>query len=108
MIPDNRVSDMASFPLRLSTGAMGTMALCTALIAIPDAAKAVPSVVPTGVTRYSPENAYSSFIMFSGSDNHTHLIDTNDNEVRQWNQAGFPAKYIVPALGPWPKAIIRL
>ena len=46
---------MASFPLRLSTGAMGTMALCTALMAIPDAAKAVPSVVPTGVTRYSPE-----------------------------------------------------
>ncbi|GEB43785.1 aryl-sulfate sulfotransferase [Gluconobacter sphaericus] len=99
---------MASFRLRLSTVATGTMALCTALMTFPDVAKAVPSVVPTGVTRYSPDKAYNSFLLFSGSDNHTHLIDMNGHEVRQWAQAGFPAKYIDPALVQGQKGIIGL
>jgi hypothetical protein len=32
-----------------------------------------PSVFPTGTTRYDPERAYNSYVLFSGADEKTHL-----------------------------------
>jgi hypothetical protein len=34
-----------------------------------------PSIYPTGVTRYDPGKAYNIFVLFSGSDDKTHLIE---------------------------------
>jgi hypothetical protein len=34
-----------------------------------------PSIYPTGVTCYDPGKAYNVFVLFSGSDDKTHLID---------------------------------
>lgn len=59
---------------------------------------AAPSIYPTGVTRYDPAKAYNSYILFSGSDKKTHLIDLNGNEVHQWPNQGFPSFYIDPQL----------
>ena len=59
---------------------------------------ASPSIYPTGVTHYVPEKAYNSYVLFSGSDKKTHLIDLNGNEVHQWPNQGFPAFYIDPQL----------
>ncbi|HNG59221.1 MAG TPA: aryl-sulfate sulfotransferase, partial [Cellvibrionaceae bacterium] len=57
-----------------------------------------PSIYPTGVTRYNPSKAYNSYVLFSGQDRKTHLIDLNGNEVRQWNYYGFPPVFIDPKL----------
>jgi len=51
-------------------------------------ANADPSVSPTGTTIYDPGQAYSSFILFSGDDDHTHLIDMDGHEVHRWDQGG--------------------
>ena len=40
-----------------------------------------PSIYPTGVTRYDPGKAYNAFVLFSGSDDKTRLIDMEGNEV---------------------------
>ena len=48
-------------------------------------AYAGPSIYPTGVTRYDPGKAYNVFVLFSGSDDQTHLIDMNGNEVHRWD-----------------------
>ena len=59
---------------------------------------AAPSVYPTGVTRYDPAKAYNQYVIFSGADKQTHLIDMNGNEVKRWPQAGFPSAIIDPKL----------
>ena len=57
-----------------------------------------PSIYPTGVTRYDPGKAYNVFILFSGSDDKTHLIDMEGNEVHRWDHRGFPSGMLDPAL----------
>ncbi|ENX49573.1 MULTISPECIES: aryl-sulfate sulfotransferase [Acinetobacter] len=57
---------------------------------------AAPSVYPTGVTIYDPNKANPQYVIFSGADNKTHLIDMNGNEVKQWNYKGFPSAVIDP------------
>jgi len=61
-------------------------------------ARAEPSVFPTGVTRYDPGKAFSTFVIFSGADNITHLIDMDGNEVHRWDHPGFPSSVLDPAL----------
>jgi hypothetical protein len=46
---------------------------------------AEPSIYPTGVTRYDPSKACNVFVLFSGSDDKTHLIDMEGNEVHRWD-----------------------
>ena len=48
-------------------------------------ALAAPSVYPTGVTRYDPAKAFNQYVIFSGADKQTHLIDMNGNEVHHKN-----------------------
>ncbi|ROO12872.1 ArsR family transcriptional regulator [Pseudomonas fluorescens] len=59
---------------------------------------AAPSVYPTGVTRYDPNKAFNQYVIFSGADKQTHLIDMNGSEVKTWPQAGFPSAIIDPKL----------
>ncbi|NRR28722.1 aryl-sulfate sulfotransferase [Oxalobacteraceae bacterium] len=59
---------------------------------------ASPSVYPTGVTRYDTKLAYNSYVIFSGQDKKTHLIDMNGNEVHRWDAEGFPPVLLDPAL----------
>lgn len=59
---------------------------------------AAPSVYPTGVTRYDPAKAFNQYVIFSGADKKTHLIDMNGNVVKTWAQAGFPSAIIDPQL----------
>ena len=80
--------------LRLTTAL--PLLLSTALLA--SAVQAAPSVYPTGVTRYDPARAYNQYVIFSGADKQTHLIDMNGNEVKNWPQAGFPSAIIDPQL----------
>jgi hypothetical protein len=57
---------------------------------------AAPSVFPTGVTRYDPYKSWNGYVLFSGQDRKTHLIDMNGNEVHQWAQEGFPPVLLAP------------
>jgi hypothetical protein len=61
-------------------------------------ARSVPSIVPTGTTIYDPQKAYNSYVLFSGGDEKTHLIDLDGNEVHRWNHDGFPSVLIDPQL----------
>jgi hypothetical protein len=54
-------------------------------------AVAEPSVYPTGVTRYDPAKAFNSYVLFSGADKITRLIDLNGNVVRDWKLRDFRA-----------------
>jgi hypothetical protein len=78
--------------LRLMSLAL-LVALTTASVAL-----AEPSVFPTGTTRYDPARAYGNYVLFSGSDNVTHLIDADGNEVHRWPYPGFPSGLIDPKL----------
>jgi hypothetical protein len=62
------------------------------------AAWAEPSIFPTGTTRYDPGKAYNSFILFSGADDETYLIDMNGKVVHRWGYGGFPAGMLDPKL----------
>ncbi len=62
------------------------------------AAHGAPSVYPTGVTRYDPQKAWNGYVVFSGADRKTRLIDMNGNEVRRWDYPGFPTVLLDPAL----------
>jgi hypothetical protein len=57
-----------------------------------------PSVYPTGVTRYNPQEAYNSYVLFTAPDGKTRLIDMDGNVVRSWRQAGFPSEMIDPKI----------
>jgi hypothetical protein len=59
---------------------------------------AVPSIFPTGTTRYDPAKAYNSYVLFTGGDNVAHLIDLNGNSVHEWADAGGFSTLIDPAL----------
>jgi hypothetical protein len=61
-------------------------------------ANAGPSIYPTGVTRYDPAKAHNVFILFSGADDKTHLVDMNGNEARRWDYPGQPSGVLDPAL----------
>jgi hypothetical protein len=74
-----------------SLAAMGGMVLAMSAVA-------APSVFPTGVTRYDPDRAWNGYVLFSGQDKKTHLIDMNGNEARQWPYEGFPPVLLDPAL----------
>jgi len=77
-------------------GALGTIMLCEA--AHISSAAAEPSVFPTGVTRYDPDKAYNSYVLFSGADKVTRLIDLSGNVVKEWQYAGFPSLFLDPKL----------
>ncbi|CAM3676756.1 arylsulfotransferase family protein [Polaromonas hydrogenivorans] len=90
-------SKVSRLPRRLAKGRAcvlaGLLALCAA------SASAAPSVYPTGVTRHDPARAdNSSYVLFTGQDKRTHLIDLNGNEVRQWPYEGFPPVLLDPAV----------
>lgn len=70
----------------------------TALIAAASAAMAVPSVYPTGTTRYDPAKAWNSYVLFSAGDNVARLIDLNGNSVHEWKDAGAFSSVIDPGL----------
>ena len=61
-------------------------------------ASAEPSIYPTGVTRYDPAKACNMFVLFSGADDKTYLIDMDGNVVHRWDHPGFPAGMLDPAL----------
>lgn len=58
----------------------------------------LPSVYPTGTTRYDPAKAYNSFVLFTGGDGLVHLIDLNGNSVHEWKEAGSFSSLIDPKL----------
>lgn len=90
-----------SSPLHRSLAACMMMAMaCSAM--------AAPSVFPTGVTRHDPERAWNGYVLFSGQDKKTHLIDMNGNEVRQWPHEGFPPVLVDPALAGGARGNILL
>jgi len=76
---------------QLWTTAIGAVAVSTGSVAN-------PSVFPTGTTRYDPTKAYGSYILFSGTDEKTHLVDMDGNEVKRWDYQGFPAEMLDPAV----------
>lgn len=51
-----------------------------------------------GTTRYDPAKAYNMYVLFSGNDQKTYLIDMDGNEVHRWNYFGFPSGILDPAL----------
>jgi outer membrane protein assembly factor BamB len=57
-----------------------------------------PSIYPTGTTRYDPNKAYNSFVLFTGGDNIARLIDLNGNTVHEWKDAAAHSTMINPAL----------
>ena len=81
----------------MATAALALAVLFMTVLAS-NAARAEPSVYPTGVTRYDPAKAYGTFILFSGGDNKTHLVDMDGREVHRWNYPGFPSGILDPAL----------
>ncbi len=84
--------------------------LLAGLLLWPAVVHADPSIYPTGVTRYDPGKAYNVFVLFSGPDQRTHLIDMNGNEVHVWDHPGFPSGLLDPALigGKRGHVILRL
>ncbi|MCM5705143.1 aryl-sulfate sulfotransferase [Larsenimonas salina] len=68
----------------------------TALIVGGAQAFAMPSVFPTGVTLHDPEAAYQGYVLFPGSDQNTHLIDMDGNEVHRWAYRSFPPVPLTP------------
>lgn len=52
----------------------------------------------TGVTYYDAETAHDSFVLFTGADSVTRLIDLNGAVVNEWPYPGVPPRIIDPAL----------
>ncbi|MEV0432604.1 aryl-sulfate sulfotransferase [Nocardia sp. NPDC050413] len=52
----------------------------------------------SGVTHHEPGNAHDSYILFTGADSITRLIDLAGTVVREWPFAGVPPRIIDPAL----------
>jgi hypothetical protein len=74
------------------------VSLAIGMAGAPWAALAEPSVFPTGTTIYDPQKAYNSFVLFTGGDGVTRLIDLNGAVVHDWRYRGQPSVYIDPAL----------
>jgi Arylsulfotransferase (ASST) len=84
------------------------LALACALTLQGVLASAAPSVFPTGVTRHDPSKAHNSYVLFSGQDKKTHLIDMSGQEVHQWAQEGSPPVLLDPALTGGSKGRVLL
>ncbi|OXR41966.1 hypothetical protein B7C42_05950 [Nocardia cerradoensis] len=52
----------------------------------------------TGVTYHDPEAAHDSYILFTGADGVTRLIDLTGDVHREWPFAGVPPRILDPAL----------
>lgn len=52
----------------------------------------------TGVTYYDPDLAHHSYVLYTGSDSITRLIDLNGAVLHEWPFAGVPPRIIDPAL----------
>jgi hypothetical protein len=52
----------------------------------------------TGVTYCDPDHAYNTFILFTGADSVTRLIDLNGSVVQKWPFPGLPARVLDPGL----------
>ncbi|MGW5107794.1 arylsulfotransferase family protein [Nocardia sp. NPDC004123] len=52
----------------------------------------------TGVTHYEPDSAHDSYLLFSGADSITRLIDMHGVVCHQWPYAGVPPRILDPAL----------
>ncbi|MFF3574437.1 arylsulfotransferase family protein [Nocardia jiangxiensis] len=52
----------------------------------------------TGVTYHDPDSAHDSYILFTGADSITRLIDTSGAVRHEWPFAGVPPRIIDPAL----------
>lgn len=59
---------------------------------------AMPTVYPTGVTIYDHQKAWQQYIVFSGADKNSYLIDMNGQVVHRWSYKGFPTEVIDPNL----------
>jgi hypothetical protein len=91
----------AQFPAAspVVVGVLAAVTICAlALGWAVSSAIAEPSVYPTGVTRYNPDKAYNSYVLFSGADKVTRLIDLNGNVVKEWKYIGFPSVFLDPKL----------
>ena len=76
-----------------------------ALSGLPLNATAEPSVYPTGVTRYDPAKAFNSYVLFSGADKITRLIDLNgtaDQHHDWWRLANGNTLILANLLHPAP------
>jgi hypothetical protein len=61
------------------------------------AARSMPSVFPTGVTRYDPSRAENTYVLITIGRS-TRLIDMDGAVVKAWPYPGVPAVFIDPAL----------
>ena len=52
----------------------------------------------SGVTYHDPKLAYDSYVLYTGADGVTRLIDLKGVVRKQWPYAGVPARIIDPAL----------
>ncbi|WP_319428949.1 aryl-sulfate sulfotransferase [Mycobacterium sp. RTGN5] len=52
----------------------------------------------SGVTYHDPESAHASYVLYTGADGVTRLIDLNGIVRHEWPHAGVPARIIDPAL----------
>jgi hypothetical protein len=82
--------------MKTITSAAIILAGAATISVIASAAFANSSVVPTGVTRYDPVKAWNDYVLFSGADEKTHLIDMNGHEVHRWEYQGFPGEMLDP------------
>jgi Arylsulfotransferase (ASST) len=71
-------------------------------------AEAEPSVVQTGVTVYDKARAYPCYVLYSGADDVTHLIDMVGTEVHRWPHLGAPSRMLDPALAGGAKGEVGL
>lgn len=55
-------------------------------------------VRPTGVTFCDKDLAYGTFIIFTGADGVTRLIDLNGKVINEWHYPGVPPRILDPAL----------
>ena len=83
---------------RLSRGRALLPVALLAATAFGGPTQAEPSVYPTGTTIYDPGKAYNSFVLFTGGDDVTRLIDLTGKVAHEWKYGGQPAAFIDPAL----------
>ncbi|KAH8694236.1 ASST-domain-containing protein [Talaromyces proteolyticus] len=62
----------------------------------------------TGVTYADPELAYDTFILFTGADSFTRLIDLNGTIIHEWTFPGVPPRILDPALTRGQKGTVGL
>ncbi|MBY6243093.1 aryl-sulfate sulfotransferase, partial [Methylosinus sp. Sm6] len=88
---------MAETRLRSTKPLISTIFACVVASAATKAC-AEPSVFPTGTTIYDPARAHSSYVLFTGGDDVSRLIDLTGAVVHEWKFSGQPVAFIDPAL----------